>query len=110
MPHDDFSFLTGKQADLDNDGTVSFGEYMNEEDDYSRIMGGSDDYTVLDDDDDLEDEYSGEEYSDFKYDADEDGGSYLPSDFDTSKPTLTIGPKIGLMYLTKCLQDAINWK
>ena len=28
MPHDDFSFLTGKQADLDNDGKVSFGEYM----------------------------------------------------------------------------------
>lgn len=39
MPHDDFSFLTGKQADLDNDGKVSFGEYMNDCDDFNRIMG-----------------------------------------------------------------------
>lgn len=38
MPHDDFSFLTGKQADLDNDGKVSFGEYMNDCDDFNRIM------------------------------------------------------------------------
>ena len=39
MPHDDFSFLTGKQADLDNDEKVSFGEYMNDCDDFNRIMG-----------------------------------------------------------------------
>ena len=39
MFDDDFSFLTGKQADLDNDGKVSFGEYMNDCDDFNRIMG-----------------------------------------------------------------------
>lgn len=39
MFDDDFSFLTGKQADLDNDGKVSFGEYMNDCDDFDRIMG-----------------------------------------------------------------------
>lgn len=38
MFDDDFSFLTGKQADLDNDGKVSFGEYMNDCDDFNRIM------------------------------------------------------------------------
>ena len=38
MLDDDFSFLTGKQADLDNDGKVSFGEYMNDCDDFNRIM------------------------------------------------------------------------
>lgn len=37
MFDDDFSFLTGKQADLDNDGKVSFGEYMNDCDDFNRI-------------------------------------------------------------------------
>lgn len=39
MFDDDFSFLTGKQADLDNDGKVSFYEYMNDCDDYDRIKG-----------------------------------------------------------------------
>ena len=39
MFDDDFSFLTGKQADLDNDGKVNFGEYMNDCDDFDRIMG-----------------------------------------------------------------------
>ena len=37
MFDDDFSFLTGKQADLDNDGKVSFGEYMNDCDDFNSI-------------------------------------------------------------------------
>lgn len=36
---DDFSFLTGKQADLDSDGKVNFSEYMNDCDDFNRIMG-----------------------------------------------------------------------
>ena len=39
MFDDDFSFLTGKQADLDNYGKVSFGEYMNDCEDFNRIMG-----------------------------------------------------------------------
>lgn len=38
MIDDDFSFLTGKQADFDNDGKVSFGEYMNDCDDFNRII------------------------------------------------------------------------
>ena len=35
--------------------------------DYQQIIGSIDDYSVLDDADDLEDEYSDEEYSDFNY-------------------------------------------
>lgn len=34
---DDFSFSTGKQADLDNDGKVNFSEYMNDCDDFNKI-------------------------------------------------------------------------
>ena len=48
---DDFSFLTGGQGDLDNDGTVDLAEYLNEEDDYRMIMNSDDDYSVIDDDD-----------------------------------------------------------
>lgn len=69
---EDYSFLTGGLGDLDGDGRVDFIEYMNEEDDFQRIMGSNnDDYSVLDDND-LEDEYSDEEYSDFNYDINED--------------------------------------
>ena len=95
---EDYGFLTGGLGDLDGDGRVDFVEYMNEEDDYKRIMhrDDDDDYSVLDGDD-LEDEYSDEEYFDFNDDFNEDGALQLPSDFDLSKLTLTIGPKTGLM-------------
>ena len=53
---EDYSFLTGGLGDLDGDGRVDFIEYLNEEDDYQRIMGNKDDddYSVLDDDEDIE--------------------------------------------------------
>lgn len=35
---EDFGFLTGGLGDLDGDGDVDFAEYMNEEDDFQRIM------------------------------------------------------------------------
>ena len=106
---EDYGFLTGGLGDLDGDGRVDFVEYMNEEDDFQRIMGSNDDdYSVLDDDDDLEDEYSDEE---FNYDVDEDdyenedyeeesddGEIYLPEGFDISKLSLTIGATTSLNY------------
>ena len=108
---EDYGFLTGGLGDLDGDGDVDFVEYMNEEDDYQRIMGSNDyDYSVLDDDD-LEDEYSDEEYSDFNDDVNEDdyenedyedesadGEIYLPKGFDISKLSLTIGATTSLNY------------
>lgn len=53
---EDYGFLTGGLGDLDGDGRVDFIEYLNEEDDYQRIMGNKDDddYSVLDDDEDIE--------------------------------------------------------
>ena len=53
---EDYSFLTGGLGDLDGEGRVDFVEYMNEEDDYQRIMhrDDDDDYSVLDDDEDIE--------------------------------------------------------
>ena len=51
---EDFGFLTGGIGDLDGDSDVDFVEYMNEEDDFQRIMGGDDDFSVLDDDEDIE--------------------------------------------------------
>ena len=50
---EDYGFLTGGLGDLDGDGRVDFVEYMNEEDDYQRIMHSDDDddYSVLDDED-----------------------------------------------------------
>ena len=52
---EDYGFLTGGLGDLDGDGRVDFVEYMNEEDDFQRIMGSNDDaYSVLDDDEDIE--------------------------------------------------------
>ena len=35
---EDYGFLTGDLGDLDGDGDVDFTEYINEEDDYQRIM------------------------------------------------------------------------
>lgn len=105
---EDYGFLTGGLGDLDGDGRVDFVEYMNEEDDYQRIMhrDDDDDYSVLDGDD-LEDEYSDEEYFDFNDDFNEDGALHLPSDFDISKLTLTIGPKTGLMYDGKPIDEVL---
>lgn len=52
---EDYGFLTGGLGDLDGDGRVDFVEYMNEEDDFQRIMGSNNnDYSVLDDDEDIE--------------------------------------------------------
>ena len=50
---EDYGFLTGGLGDLDGDGRVDFVEYMNEEDEYQRIMhrDDDDDYSVLGDDD-----------------------------------------------------------
>ena len=71
MFDDDFSGFCGGFADLDGDGRVNMDEYLNEEDDYNRIMGS-------DDEDDNEDGYSFDNEDD-----DEDGGDYLPEDDDT---------------------------
>ena len=56
---EDYGFLTGGLGDLDGDGRVDFAEYMNEEDDYQRIMGSKDDddFSISDDDDDWEFSY-----------------------------------------------------
>lgn len=56
---EDYGFLTGGLGDLDGDGRVDFAEYMNEEDDYQRIMGNhdDDDFSISDDDDDWEFSY-----------------------------------------------------
>ena len=57
---EDYGFLTGGLGDLDGDGDVDFTEYMNEEDDYQRIMGNKDnddDFSISDDDDDWEFSY-----------------------------------------------------
>ena len=49
---EDYSSLTGGLGDLDGDGRVDFAEYINEEDDYQRIMeSDDDDYSVWGDDD-----------------------------------------------------------
>ncbi|MBQ0083537.1 MAG: hypothetical protein KBS52_02075, partial [Clostridiales bacterium] len=47
---EDYGFLTGGLGDLDGDGDVDFGEYLNEEDDFERIMGTHDDYNSFSDD------------------------------------------------------------
>ena len=151
---EDYGFLTGGLGDLDGDGRVDFVEYMNEEDDYQRIMHSDDDddYSVLDDEDiemlseaeelgidpndyidndelkqaledyqqiidsvddytalfnNLQNEYGDEEYSDFDDDTNEDGALHLPSNFDISKLTLTIGPKTGLMYDGKPIDEVL---
>ena len=39
MFDEDFSSVCGEFADLDGDGTVDMEEYLNEEEDYNRIMG-----------------------------------------------------------------------
>lgn len=39
MFDEDFSSICGEFSDLDGDGTVDMEEYLNEEDDYNRIMG-----------------------------------------------------------------------
>lgn len=56
---EDYGFLTGGLGDLNGDGDVDFIEYMNEEDDYQRIMGSKDDddFSISDDDDDWEFSY-----------------------------------------------------
>ena len=105
---EDYGFFTGGLGDLDGDGDVDFVEYMNEADDYQRIMGNNDDddFSVLGDDD-LE---CDDEYSDFDADTDEyesDDIVYLPDGFDISKLTLTIGPKTGLMYDGKPIDEVL---
>lgn len=118
---EDYGFLTGGLGDLDGDGDVDFVEYMNEEDDYQRIMGSNDDdYSVLDDDDDLEYEYRDEDCSDFSDDVDEDdyenedyeeesddGEIYLPDGFDISKFSLTIGAETSLNYDEKPIEEML---
>lgn len=39
MFDEDFSSVCGAFADLDGDGTVDMEEYLNEEEDYNRIIG-----------------------------------------------------------------------
>lgn len=39
MFDEDFSSICGEFAALDGDGTVDMEEYLNEEEDYNRIMG-----------------------------------------------------------------------
>ena len=105
---EDYGFFTGGLGDIDGYGDVDFVEYMNEADDYQRIMGNNDDddFSVLGDDD-LE---CDDEYSDFDADTDEyesDDIVYLPDGFDISKLTLTIGPKTGLMYDGKPIDEVL---
>lgn len=56
MFDEDFSSVCGEFADLDGDSTVDMEEYLNEEDDYNRIMGNHDDedeeYSFDDEDED----------------------------------------------------------
>ena len=56
MFDEDFSSICGEFADLDGDSTVDMEEYLNEEDDYNRIMGNHDDedeeYSFDDEDED----------------------------------------------------------
>ena len=55
---EDFSSMTSGLGDLDGDGDVDFVEYMNEEDDYQRIMGSNDDDSpVFSDDEDEDDDW-----------------------------------------------------
>lgn len=57
---EDYGFLTGGFGDLDGDGRVDFGEYLNEEYEYQQIMGNKDnddDFSISDDDDDWEISY-----------------------------------------------------
>lgn len=117
---EDYGFLTGGLGDLDGDGRVDFVEYINEEDDFQRIMGSNDDdYSILDDD--LEDEYSDEEYSDFNDDGDEDDYEnedyedesdadevYFLDDFDISKLSLTIGATTSLNYDGKPIEQVFG--
>lgn len=63
MFDDDFSDFSGEFADLNGDGKVSMDEYLNEEDDYNRIMGNKDD------DDDF-DGGADEDYDDGEFDGD----------------------------------------
>lgn len=65
MFKEDFSDFCGDFADLNGDGIVDMNEYLNEEDDYKRIMGKDDDYEEddeddysFDDEDDDEEDYS----------------------------------------------------
>ena len=66
MFDEDFSSVCGEFADLDGDGTVDMEEYLNEEDDYNRIMGNHDDE---DEDCSFDDE---DEDEDFESDDDTD--------------------------------------
>ncbi len=64
MFDEDFSSICGEFADLDGDGRVDMEEYLNEEDDYNRIMGNEnedEDYS-FDDEDEDEYEYEGEDF------------------------------------------------
>ncbi|MBE6728546.1 MAG: hypothetical protein E7562_07885 [Ruminococcaceae bacterium] len=102
---EDYGFLAGGLGDLDDDGKVDFLEYLNEEDDYQRIMGNEDDddYSVLEDDDlddDSDDEYDSEDYSDFNdeiiEDESYDEALHLPDDEDIRTLSLTIGSETSL--------------
>lgn len=122
---EDYGFLTGGLGDLDGDGRVDFVEYMNEEDDFQRIMGSNDDddFSISDDDDDWEFSYidTATEYglSPYDYadkeefiealalaksenedseDESDDGEIYLSDGFDISKLSLTIGATSSLNY------------
>ena len=67
MFDEDFSDFCGNFADLDGDGKVDMEEYLNEEDDYNRIMGRDDD----DDDDEEDNLFDDEEDGDFELDDEE---------------------------------------
>ena len=60
---EDYGFLTGGLGDLDGDGRVDFTEYINEEDDFQRIMGNNDDDDSFSDNDEEDDDWK-DDYSD----------------------------------------------
>lgn len=70
MFDEDFSDFCGDFADLDGDGTVDMDEYLNEEDDYNRIMGNDDDYE--DDEDDYSFDDDDEEDEDENFESDDE--------------------------------------
>lgn len=63
---EDYGFLTGGLGDLNGDGRVDLEEYLNEEDDFQRIMCDN-----KDDDSDFDDSFDGD--SDFDDSFDNDG-------------------------------------
>ena len=105
---EDFSCMTGGLGDLDGDGEVDFEEYLNEEDDFQRIIGSdNNEYSGLGDDDEDDAEVD-EDYEYENGDETAENAIYLPEEFDISKLTLTIGAHTSLDYDGKPIDNALR--